>query len=155
MVVLERGEKKRGGVNPIPNVFGIWLRMARRSADLTMRELGERAEISSAYISYLERGGNGHPGEAANPSKEVVKRLAAALGVKEEEAMLKAGYAPNAPSQIVYFSENGSVQEIPEGKFAQAKEIVGEEKIRLLEENLNEIKAQLAELLRRTEREGK
>ena len=46
----------------------------RIAADLSLRELSERASVSNAYLSQLERG-------LHEPSLSVLKAIAAALGL--------------------------------------------------------------------------
>lgn len=43
-------------VRPIAAAFGCVLRRARKSAKLSQRELGERADLNFSYIALLERG---------------------------------------------------------------------------------------------------
>lgn len=52
--------------------FADWLRNARAHRGLTMQVLGELADISHASVSKIESG-------RANPSRDMVQRLAAAL----------------------------------------------------------------------------
>lgn len=68
--------------------FGEWLYEARKSARFSQDELATRANISKNYISRIERNG-GHPvtGALPQPSREVVKSLAAALGKPVNEAL--------------------------------------------------------------------
>ena len=56
--------------------FGRMLRTVRRSKGLGLRELAEKAKVPPGYLSELEAG------QKKNPSLDVLKRLAKALGVR-------------------------------------------------------------------------
>jgi transcriptional regulator with XRE-family HTH domain len=77
--------------------FGDWLREARVTRGLGVRELAAivKDECSASYISYLERnvysGKNGNP---TRPSEPVVAALAKGLNMPLNEARLAAGYNP-------------------------------------------------------------
>ena len=51
------------------------VRLARQRAEISQEELADRAGIDRSYGSRIERG-------AANPSIEILAKLAAVLGVK-------------------------------------------------------------------------
>ncbi len=53
----------------------------RTRQGISQRDLAKRARVTQAYVSLLERG------EKSNPSIEVVKRLAKALGVPITELL--------------------------------------------------------------------
>lgn len=55
--------------------LGVLLRHLREQSGLSLRELGERADLDHAYIYRLEKG------EKGAPSEEVVVRIARALGL--------------------------------------------------------------------------
>jgi transcriptional regulator with XRE-family HTH domain len=57
------------------------LKTLRESRDLTQVELAKRADVTQAYIAKLEAG------EKKNPSLDVLKRLARALGVPVTELL--------------------------------------------------------------------
>jgi transcriptional regulator with XRE-family HTH domain len=57
------------------------LRKLRKDQGLTMAELAKKAQVTDAYIAQLETG------EKKNPSLDVLKRLARALGVPVTELL--------------------------------------------------------------------
>lgn len=59
--------------------LGILLRHLREEGNLSLRELGDRANLDHAYIYRLEKGDKGAP------SEEVVARLAKALELMDRE----------------------------------------------------------------------
>jgi len=63
--------------------FGNYLRSQRKLAQLTLRELGELAEVSNPYLSQLERG-------LHQPSVRVIKSLAKALNLSAETLLAQA-----------------------------------------------------------------
>lgn len=60
------------------------LRTQRLAADLTLRELAERTNVSNAYLSQLERG-------LHEPSLSVLRSIAAALGTPLGALLARAG----------------------------------------------------------------
>ena len=65
-------------------VLGALLRAQRRAADLSLRELSERTNVSNAYLSQLERG-------LHEPSLGVLTAIASALGVPLGSLLTRAG----------------------------------------------------------------
>ena len=77
-------------------MLGALLRAQRVAADLSLRELSERTNVSNAYLSQLERG-------LHEPSLSVLRAIASALGVPlgpllTRVGMLEAGEADEATS---------------------------------------------------------
>lgn len=64
--------------------LGAFIRSQRRLADLTLRELASRTNISNPYLSQLERG-------LHEPSVRVLKALAGALNLSAETLLAQAG----------------------------------------------------------------
>jgi len=64
--------------------LGALLRAQRIAADLSLRELSERASVSNAYLSQLERG-------LHEPSLSVLKAIASALGMPLGPLLTRAG----------------------------------------------------------------
>jgi transcriptional regulator with XRE-family HTH domain len=64
--------------------LGGFVRAERKAAGLSMRELAARAEVSSAYLSQVERGRH-------EPSLTVLAALAEALGLSLAELLGQAG----------------------------------------------------------------
>ena len=83
MVVMERKEhsNQRTGGNP---PLGEFIATQRRAAELSLRQVAERAGISNPYVSQIERG-------LRKPSAEVLAQLANALQVSAETLYEKAG----------------------------------------------------------------
>ena len=59
--------------------FGEFLRALRESRDLTLRQVEERARVSNAYLSQIERG------ERGIPNLKILNKLAEVYGVSVEE----------------------------------------------------------------------
>src|SRR6188472_2160003 len=64
--------------------LGALLRAQRLAAELSLRELSERTNVSNAYLSQLERG-------LHEPSLTVLRAIAAALGVPLGSLLERAG----------------------------------------------------------------
>jgi transcriptional regulator with XRE-family HTH domain len=65
-------------------VLANYLRTQREAAGLTLRELAERADVSNAYLSQLERG-------LHEPSIRVLSAVAVALDISGETLLALAG----------------------------------------------------------------
>ncbi len=74
--------------------FGAWLRRERTRAGLRLRDVAEVANIGISYVSLLEREGEKPDGKQTLPSRQAVIGIARALGVDPDEALLRAGLAP-------------------------------------------------------------
>ena len=61
--------------------FGLVLKALRKTNDMGLRELARKAKVPPGYLAELEGG------KKKNPSLEVLKRLARALGVSVTELL--------------------------------------------------------------------
>ena len=64
--------------------LGDFIAAQRRAAEMSLRQLAERAGISNPYVSQIERG-------LRKPSAEVLNQLATALSVSAESLYVRAG----------------------------------------------------------------
>ncbi|MBV8305655.1 MAG: helix-turn-helix transcriptional regulator [Acidimicrobiia bacterium] len=64
--------------------LGAFIRSQRRLANLSLRQLAERTEVSNPYLSQIERG-------LHEPSVRVLKSIARALNVSAETLLAQAG----------------------------------------------------------------
>ena len=64
--------------------LGAFIRSQRALANLSLRDLAERTEVSNAYLSQIERG-------LHEPSVRVLHAIAAALGVRLDLLLTQAG----------------------------------------------------------------
>ena len=78
--------------------LGELIRKQRQQAELTLRDLAERANVSNPYLSQIERG-------LHEPSVRVLKAIAGALNLSAEQLLVQAGVlegveheAPRPPS---------------------------------------------------------
>jgi transcriptional regulator with XRE-family HTH domain len=75
--------------------LGEFIRLQREIAHMSLRQLGELADVSNAYLSQVERG-------LYQPSGQVLKGIADALQISAEELYARAGLldddAKRAPS---------------------------------------------------------
>ena len=65
--------------------FGAFLRAQRRLANLSLRELAGRTNLSNAYLSQIERG-------LHTPSVRVLRLVAQALDLSAETLLAQAGF---------------------------------------------------------------
>ena len=85
--------------------IGSFIRQQRERADLSLRRLAERAEISNPYLSQIERG-------IRKPSAEILKRLSRALEMSAETLYTRAGLieeGPAAPSVVEAIDADASL----------------------------------------------
>jgi transcriptional regulator with XRE-family HTH domain len=71
--------------------LGTFIRSQRRLANLSLRELAERTEVSNPYLSQIERG-------LHEPSVRVLKAIALALDLSAETLLFHAGLLDNIAS---------------------------------------------------------
>lgn len=75
--------------------LGELIRTQRKQAELTLRELAERANVSNPYLSQLERGLHA-------PSVRVLKAIAGALNMSAESLLVQAGVLEGKePEEVV------------------------------------------------------
>ena len=70
--------------------LGDLIRKQRQQAELTLRDLAERANVSNPYLSQIERG-------LHEPSVRVLKAIAGALNLSAESLLVQAGVIEGAP----------------------------------------------------------
>ena len=63
---------------------GVFIRLQRERANLSLRRLADRAGISNPYLSQIERG-------VRKPSAEILKRISRALSISAETLYTRAG----------------------------------------------------------------
>lgn len=113
--------------------IGDYIKDYRLSHKCSMDEFAQRAGISKAYISILERNYNPSTGKAAIPSLDIIKRVAATTGVDFNDliAMLDAEQAVylgrQLPSGIIPMPEMRKIPLI--GSIACGAPILAEEHI--------------------------
>lgn len=64
--------------------LGDFIASQRRAAEMSLRQLAERAGISNPYVSQIERG-------LRRPSAEVLTQIATALSVSADSLFIRAG----------------------------------------------------------------
>ena len=78
--------------NPQLKSLGDFIRTQRRITHLSLRQLANLAKISNPYLSQVERG-------MYQPSAEVLKGIAQALGISPEKLFAEAGWLEDEDSQ--------------------------------------------------------
>lgn len=64
--------------------LGAYIRAQRQLADMSLRQLGDMAKVSNAYLSQLERG-------LHQPSLRILYSIAEALSIPSEDLLAQAG----------------------------------------------------------------
>src|SRR5579862_4660705 len=67
--------------------LGGFIRMQRRLADMSLREMASLTSVSNAYLSQVERG-------LHQPSLRVLRSIAQALRIAPEELLRRANFIP-------------------------------------------------------------
>jgi transcriptional regulator with XRE-family HTH domain len=75
-------------------LLGNFIRTQRRLANLSLRDLAARTEVSNPYLSQIERG-------LHEPSVRVLKAIAAALDLSAETLLAQAGLLDKDPARTV------------------------------------------------------
>ncbi len=74
--------------------IGSFIRSQREAAEVSVRQLAERAGVSNPYLSQIERG-------LRKPSAEVLGQIAKALRLSAEVLYVRAGILePGEPNQV-------------------------------------------------------
>ena len=74
--------------------IGSFIRTQREAAEVSVRQLAERAGVSNPYLSQIERG-------LRKPSAEVLSQIAKALRLSAEVLYVRAGILePGEPSKV-------------------------------------------------------
>jgi transcriptional regulator with XRE-family HTH domain len=69
------------------DALGGFIRMQRRLADMSLREMASLTSVSNAYLSQIERG-------LHQPSLRVLRSIAEALGIAPEDLLRRANLLP-------------------------------------------------------------
>src|SRR5437870_7874267 len=77
------------GVKDQLQLLGEFIRAQRKQAQLSLRDLSERTNVSNPYLSQIERG-------LHEPSVRVLKAIATALNVSAESLLTQAGLLDEA-----------------------------------------------------------
>lgn len=72
-----------GGVSALDDI-GVFIRQQRRNAQISVRQLAEKAGVSNPYLSQIERG-------LRKPSADVLRQIAAALAISPPVMFVRAG----------------------------------------------------------------
>src|SRR3954469_10726410 len=70
--------------NDLPQDIGSFIRDLRKTAQISLRQLADKAGVSNPYLSQIERG-------LRKPSAEVLQQIASALRVSTPAMYLRAG----------------------------------------------------------------
>ena len=78
--------------------LGELIRKQRQQAELTLRDLAERANVSNPYLSQIERG-------LHEPSVRVLKAIAGALNLSAEPLLVQAGVLDGTEQRVAAATE--------------------------------------------------
>jgi transcriptional regulator with XRE-family HTH domain len=114
-------ERRKG--DPVRAQFealGAFIRTQRNLANLSLRELAARTEISNPYLSQIERG-------LHEPSVRVLKSLAKALNLSAESLLAQAGLLEevNAEKEAERLSTETAIRSDPDLTEDQKKALLG------------------------------
>jgi transcriptional regulator with XRE-family HTH domain len=87
-------------------MLGELIRRQRQQAELTLRELAERTNVSNPYLSQIERG-------LHEPSVRVLKAIAGALNLSAESLLIQAGVLDGGDATTSLVSVEQAVNDDP------------------------------------------
>jgi transcriptional regulator with XRE-family HTH domain len=91
---MSQEEKLAAVVTTAASDIGSFIRAQREAAQVSVRQLAEKAGVSNPYLSQIERG-------LRKPSADVLKQLAKALRVSAEVLYVQAGILePSEPNEV-------------------------------------------------------
>ena len=91
---MSQDEKLAAVVTNAAQDIGSFIRSQREAAQVSVRQLAEKAGVSNPYLSQIERG-------LRKPSAEVLNQIAKALRVSAEVLYVRAGILePSEPSEV-------------------------------------------------------
>jgi transcriptional regulator with XRE-family HTH domain len=91
---MSQEEKLAAVVSTAASDIGSFIKAQREAAQVSVRQLAEKAGVSNPYLSQIERG-------LRKPSADVLKQLAKALRVSAEVLYVQAGILePSEPSEV-------------------------------------------------------
>jgi transcriptional regulator with XRE-family HTH domain len=91
---MSQEEKLAAVVTTAASDIGSFIKAQRELAQVSVRQLAEKAGVSNPYLSQIERG-------LRKPSADVLKQLAKALRVSAEVLYVQAGILePSEPSEV-------------------------------------------------------
>jgi transcriptional regulator with XRE-family HTH domain len=91
---MSQEEKLAAVVSTAASDIGSFIKAQREAAQVSVRQLAEKAGVSNPYLSQIERG-------LRKPSADVLNQLAKALRVSAEVLYVQAGILePSEPSEV-------------------------------------------------------
>jgi len=91
---MPQEEKLSAVVSTAASDIGSFIKAQREAAQVSVRQLAEKAGVSNPYLSQIERG-------LRKPSADVLKQIAKALRVSAEVLYVQAGILePSANSEV-------------------------------------------------------
>ncbi len=91
---MPQDDKLAAVVSTAASDIGSFIRAQREAAQVSMRQLGDKAGVSNPYLSQIERG-------LRKPSADVLNQLAKALRVSAEVLYVRAGILePSEKSEV-------------------------------------------------------
>src|SRR5215213_3426874 len=91
---MQQDENLAAVVTTAAQDIGTFIRMQREAAQVSVRQLAEKAGVSNPYLSQIERG-------LRKPSADVLQQIAKALRVSAEVLYVRAGILePSEASEV-------------------------------------------------------
>ena len=91
---MAQEEKLAAVVSTAASDIGSFIKAQREAAQVSVRQLAEKAGVSNPYLSQIERG-------LRKPSADVLNQIAKALRVSAEVLYVRAGILePSEPSEV-------------------------------------------------------
>lgn len=86
------GQARKGAATPAAaaQTIGHFIREQREAAQVSVRQLAQRAGVSNPYLSQIERG-------LRKPSAEILQQIAHGLSISAEQLYMRAGLLESRP----------------------------------------------------------
>ncbi|WP_446666303.1 helix-turn-helix domain-containing protein [Flexivirga sp. B27] len=102
--------------NPVTDL-GTYLKDQRQQAQLSLRQVAERAGISNPYLSQIERG-------LKRPSAEILQAIAKGLAISAEQLYVHAGILDALPDGEVVIDTRQVIKKDPRLTDKQRKALI-------------------------------
>jgi len=91
---MPQDEKFAAVVSNAASDIGSYIKAQREAAQVSIRQLAERAGVSNPYLSQIERG-------LRKPSAEILQQIAKGLRISAEALYVRAGILEEKPASAV------------------------------------------------------
>ena len=100
------------------NTLSAFLKKKRTEKEMSMRKLAELANISHTEVKRIE------DGTRKQPSPQVLRAIAGALGISLDEIMMIAGYVDDVPAEPIAVAKISEIDELTDDEVKEVKKYI-------------------------------